>query len=41
VIVDPSWQLNPHMAIDLNYTKETATGVPETNIWFAGFSWTW
>jgi len=41
VILDPSWRLNNHMILDLSYTKENATGVPNTNIWFAAFTWTW
>ncbi|HET7453839.1 MAG TPA: discoidin domain-containing protein [Thermoanaerobaculia bacterium] len=40
-IFDPSWRLNPHMTIDLNYTKEMATGVPNTDVGFAAFTWTW
>ncbi|HWC64699.1 MAG TPA: discoidin domain-containing protein, partial [Thermoanaerobaculia bacterium] len=41
LIFDPGWRLNGHMTIDLNYTKETTTGVPPTNIWFGAFTWTW
>ena len=38
LILDPRWRLNNHMMIDLNYTKETVTGVPPTNIFFASFT---
>ena len=41
LILDPSWRLNNRMTIDLNYTKETATGVPPRDIFFAAFTWAW
>lgn len=41
VIFDPSWRLNNRMTLDLNYTRQTATGVPTSDIFFAAFTWTW
>ena len=38
LILDPSWTLNSHAIINVNYTKETVTGLPRTNIFFASLT---
>ena len=37
-ILDPHWRLNDHMSLDVNYTRETATGIPRAHIFFASFT---
>jgi len=38
LILDPSWTLNRHTTINLNYTRQTVTGSPRTNIFFTSLT---